>query len=122
MKTAREKLDIITAYEETGSYRAAAELRGTPHKALKRVVEKWRAREDLAAPRRKVKHNIDAFRDLVVDKVHATRGRFPRSGCCRSSGPRATRVGTELPPSGRGGEGGLAPAASGVPPLAPRAG
>ena len=31
MKTARETLDIITAYEETGSYRAAAELCGTTH-------------------------------------------------------------------------------------------
>ena len=34
MKTARDKLDIINAYEETGSYRAAAELCGTTHKGL----------------------------------------------------------------------------------------
>jgi transposase len=76
LKTAREKLDIITAYEETGSYRAAAELCGTTHKTVKRVVEKWRAGEDLTAPRRKVERNIDAFRDLVVDRVEATRGRI----------------------------------------------
>ena len=40
MKTAREKLDIITGYEETGSYRVAAELCGTTHKTVKRVVAK----------------------------------------------------------------------------------
>jgi transposase len=76
LKTAREKLDIITAYEETGSYRAAAELWGTTHKTVSRVVEKWRAGEELSAPRRKVERNIDAFRNLVVDKVDATRGRI----------------------------------------------
>ena len=76
MKTAREKLDIITAYEETGSYRAAAELCGTTHKTVSRVVAKWRAGEDLATPRRQVERNIDAFRDLVVDRVEATRGRI----------------------------------------------
>jgi hypothetical protein len=32
-----EKLDIITAYEETGSYRAAAELCGTTHETVSRV-------------------------------------------------------------------------------------
>jgi transposase len=76
LKTEWERLDIITAYEETGSYRAAAELCGTTHKTVGRVVAKWQAGEDLAAPRRKVERNIDAFRDLVVDKVEAIRGRI----------------------------------------------
>jgi hypothetical protein len=40
------------------------------------VGEKWRAGEDLATPRRKVERNTDAFRDLVVDRVDATRGRI----------------------------------------------
>jgi transposase len=76
LKTAREKLDIITAYEETGSYRAAAELCGTTHKTVKRVVERWRAGEDLVSSRRPVERNIDGFRDLVLDRVDATRGRI----------------------------------------------
>ena len=38
MKTARDELDIINAYEETGSLRAAAALCGTTHKTVKRVL------------------------------------------------------------------------------------
>jgi hypothetical protein len=64
------------AYEVTGSYRAAAELCGTTHTTVKRVVERWRAGEELTAPRRQVVRNIDGFRDVVVDKVDATRGRI----------------------------------------------
>ena len=76
MKTAREKLDIINAYEETGSYRAAAELCGTTHKTVKRTVEKWRGGQDVTGGRDPVERNIDAFRDLVADRVDATRGRI----------------------------------------------
>jgi hypothetical protein len=32
VKSARERLDIVNAYAELGSYRAAAELCGTTHK------------------------------------------------------------------------------------------
>ncbi|MFD0575228.1 hypothetical protein [Dactylosporangium darangshiense] len=40
MKTARQELDIINAYEETGSLRAAAALCGTTHKTVKRVLQR----------------------------------------------------------------------------------
>ena len=43
MKSARERLDIVNAYAELGSYRAAAELCGTTHKTVRRVVERQRA-------------------------------------------------------------------------------
>jgi transposase len=76
LKTARDRLDIITAYEETGSYRSAAELCGTTHKTVKRIVEASRAGQDPSAPRREVERNIDGFRDLVADKVDATKGRI----------------------------------------------
>ena len=76
MKTARDRLDIITAFQETGSYRAAAALCGTTHKTVKRTLEKWRSGEDLTAPRQPVVRNTDAYRDLVADKVDATRGRI----------------------------------------------
>ncbi len=75
MKSARDRLDIITAYEETGSYRAAAELCGTTHKTVKRIVEASKAGQAVPPPG-EVERNIDAFRDLVVDKVEATRGRI----------------------------------------------
>ena len=76
MKTAEDRLDIITAFQETGSYRAAAALCGTTHKTVKRTVERWRAGSDLAAPRRPVARNTDGFRELVIDKLDATRGRI----------------------------------------------
>ena len=43
MKSAGDRMDIISAYQQLGSYRAAAELCGTTHKTVKRVVEKFEA-------------------------------------------------------------------------------
>jgi hypothetical protein len=39
VKTARQRLDILSAYEELGSYRAAAAVCGTTHKTVRRVLE-----------------------------------------------------------------------------------
>ena len=76
MKTAREQLDIITTYEETGSLRATAELCGTTHKTVKRIVEKNRAGEAADEGPRTVVRNYDVVRDLVIDRVDATRGKI----------------------------------------------
>jgi hypothetical protein len=38
-------MDIISAYQQVGSYRAAADLCGTTHKTVRRVVEKAEAGE-----------------------------------------------------------------------------
>ena len=46
MKNARERMDVLAAYREVGSYRGAAELCGTTHKTGKRIVE----RHDAGAP------------------------------------------------------------------------
>ncbi len=43
LKNARQQLDIINAYRELGSYRAAAEVCGTTDKTVKRVVERREA-------------------------------------------------------------------------------
>jgi hypothetical protein len=40
VKSAREQLDIVNAYRELGTYRAAAKLCGTTHKTARRVVER----------------------------------------------------------------------------------
>ena len=42
LKNTREQLDILNAYRETGSYRAAARLCHTTDKTVKRVVRGWR--------------------------------------------------------------------------------
>ena len=39
MKSVRERMDIISAYREVGTYRGAAEICATTPKTVKRVVE-----------------------------------------------------------------------------------
>ena len=38
LKSARERMDIISAYQQVGSYRGAAALSGTTAKTVKRVI------------------------------------------------------------------------------------
>ena len=44
-------MDIISAYQQVGSYRGAAELCGTTPKTVKRVVERFESGECTAAGR-----------------------------------------------------------------------
>src|SRR5215211_6672254 len=46
MKTARDEMDIVNAYQTVGTYRGAAALCGTTHKTVRRVIER-RRREQL---------------------------------------------------------------------------
>jgi hypothetical protein len=43
LKSARERMNIMSAYHQVGSYRGAAELCGTTHKTVKRVIERAEA-------------------------------------------------------------------------------
>ena len=72
MKTVRERMDIISAYREVGSYRGAAEICATTHRTVKRVVE---AAESTEAPP-EVAHNYDSVSDLVAQRVEKTKGRI----------------------------------------------
>lgn len=86
MKSAREQLDILSAYRELGSYRAAAALCGTTHKTVRRVVER-RAGEPGERPPRP--RSTDPFRDLIAEKVRATDGRISAKRLlplCRAAG------------------------------------
>lgn len=38
MESARERMDIVTAYRKVGTYRGAAQMCGTTHKTVRRVV------------------------------------------------------------------------------------
>lgn len=66
MKSVRERMDINAAYREVGTYRGAAEICGTTHKTVKRVVE--------ASER--VVHNYDGVRAIVAERVAKTQGRI----------------------------------------------
>jgi hypothetical protein len=68
-------MDVLAAYREVGSYRGAAELCGTTHKTVRRIVE--RHKSGGAAPERKDRgHNYDEVRALVTDLVGKTNGKI----------------------------------------------
>jgi transposase len=69
-------LDIINAYEETGSLRAAAALCGTTHKTVKRVLERRAAGQRPGRRRAPLPGLADEFTDLIFGKVKATDGRI----------------------------------------------
>ncbi len=77
MKSARECMDVVNAYLELGSYRAAAERCGTTHKTVRRILQRWRAGE-LGHPQVRPNRgrNTDRVRDLVGRRVKGTRGRI----------------------------------------------
>ena len=102
-------MDIISAYREAGTYRGAAQISGTTHKTVKRVIARHEAGG--AAPERAPRgHNYDAVAGLVAERVKARpRAGSRRSGCCRRRGPQAMRgrpvtsAGWSLGASRRGG-------------------
>jgi transposase len=68
-------MDIISAYQTAGSYRGAAELCGTTHKTVKRVIE--RAEAGGVKPARKERErNYSSVEELVVARVVASKGRM----------------------------------------------
>ena len=76
MKSARERMDIVAAYEQVGTYRGAAALCGTTHKTVKRVIERRLAGAPFEAPRRELPKNTDAVATVIAEKVRATDGRI----------------------------------------------
>ncbi len=73
MKTARERMDVIAAYRELGSFRAAAAVTGTTHKTVRRIVE---AHEQGPAEPRPRGHNYEVVADIVRARLVRTNGRI----------------------------------------------
>jgi transposase len=68
-------MDIISAYREMGTYRGAAQVTGTTHKTVKRVIDRHEAGG--GAPARLPRgHNYDAAAVLVAERVEKTAGRI----------------------------------------------
>lgn len=74
MKTTREQLDIINAYQELGSYRAAARLCGTSDKTVKRVLARRQSGSYEYRARPPALSNTEVAREVVVEKVRSTEG------------------------------------------------
>jgi len=67
-------MDINAAYREVGTYRGAADICGTTPKTVKRAV--LAATERTVTGSELVRHNYDAVRDIVVERVAKTHGRI----------------------------------------------
>ena len=68
-------MDIIAAYRETGTFRGAAEIAGTTHKTVKRVIARHEAGG--AVPERAPRgHNYDGVAALAAERVEKTSGRI----------------------------------------------
>lgn len=91
MKTARDRLNILTTYHQLGSYRAAAALCGTTHKTVRRVVER---QAGAPPPERASRPRLtDPLRALIDQKVRATAGRISAKRLlplCRAAGYRGS--------------------------------
>ena len=86
MKSARNKLDILSAYRELGSYRAAAALCGTTHRTVQHVVARHGRPPVEPLPRPK---NTDPLAALLAERVRATDGRISAKRllpACRAAG------------------------------------
>jgi integrase len=68
-------MDIIAAYREAGTYRGAAEIAGTTHKTVRRVVARQEAGGG-APPRAPRGRNYDGVAGLVAERVEKTQGRI----------------------------------------------
>ena len=68
-------MDIIAAYREAGTLRGAAQIAGTTHKTVKRVIARHEAGG--AVPGRVPRgHNYDGVAALVAERVSKTQGRI----------------------------------------------
>ena len=68
-------MDIVNAYEQLGSYRAAAQLCGTTHKTVRRLIERRSAGEEVMQYRPRPKAT-DPYLALIEAKVRSTDGRI----------------------------------------------
>jgi hypothetical protein len=75
LKSARERMAIIAAYQYTGSYRGAAAICGTTPKTVKRVVERAQAGGVRPPPKDRVR-NFEVVADLVAARVKKSSGRI----------------------------------------------
>lgn len=78
MKSAKDRMDIISAYQQLGSYRAAADECGTTHRTVKKVVDRFEADQAgvLRPPRVARAHNYDVVAQLVAERVEKSHARI----------------------------------------------
>ena len=78
LKSAKDRMDIISAYYELGSYRGAADRCGTTHRTVKKIIDRHEAEQAgiPPAPRVERPHNYDTVAELVTERVEKSQGRI----------------------------------------------
>jgi transposase len=78
LKNAKERMDVINAYRDVGSYRGAAAMCGTTHKTVKRIVEAHQLLSEGGCPPARVPRarNYDEVAELVAASVAKTVGKI----------------------------------------------
>lgn len=78
MLSARKTMDVVAAYKDVGTYRGAAEICGVDPKTVKRKVLAREAGEldEQRATRAPVPKNTDVARELVAQRVEATKAKI----------------------------------------------
>ena len=105
-------MDIVNAYQELGSYRATAELCGTTHKTVRRIVERQRTGR-LPPPRngRATEQRLRGRSDRRAGG--AEQGpHLGQAAACRPPAPPATSARSATSAGRRRGQGGLPPPAA----------
>lgn len=69
-------MNMIDAYQELGSYRAAAQLCGTTDKTVRRAVERQQAGGPWTRRARARRKNTDAVAEVIAQRVRETDGRI----------------------------------------------
>ena len=69
-------MDMNAAFQEVGSYRAAAAICGTTDKTVKRAVAKAGAAEAASDTEEVVTHNYDDVTAIIAERVERTKGRI----------------------------------------------
>jgi transposase len=77
LKNAKERMDVIAAYRDVGTYRGAAAICGTTHKTVRRIIEAHEAVGTGRVPAKPVRpRNYDEVTELVAEKVAKTFGKI----------------------------------------------
>ena len=74
--SARERMNIIAAYQQVGTYRGAAEICGTTHKTVRRVIERAEAGETGRSGPAARARNYDDVTAVVAKRVKESVGRI----------------------------------------------
>jgi transposase len=77
LKNAKERMDVIAAYRDVGTYRGAAAICGTTHKTVRRIIEAHEAATTGVVSAKSVRpRNYDEVAELVAEKVAKTAGKI----------------------------------------------